>query len=81
MTGVPTCTALKKTPMRFALACGRKPRAKQENAGKYPACMRPGVEWHKVMHWRWDKLSAARDLHVGVRVGHGGIPARINNLP
>jgi len=33
------------------------------------------------MHWRWDKLSAARDLHVGVRVGHGGIPARINNLP
>lgn len=33
------------------------------------------------MHWRWDKLSAARDLHVSVRVRHGGVPARINNLP
>jgi hypothetical protein len=33
------------------------------------------------MHWRWDKLSAARDLHVGIRVRHDGVPARINNLP
>src|SRR4030095_8229156 len=33
------------------------------------------------MHWRWDKFPAARDLHVGVRVGHDGVPARINNLP
>ena len=33
------------------------------------------------MHWRWDKLSAARDLHVSVRVRNDGVPARINNLP
>ena len=33
------------------------------------------------MHWRWDKLSAARDLHVSVRVRHDGVPGRINNLP
>jgi len=33
------------------------------------------------MHWRWDKLSAPRDLHVSVCVRHGGIPARINNFP
>jgi hypothetical protein len=32
------------------------------------------------MHWGWDKLSAARDLHVGVRVSHDGVPARINNF-
>src|SRR4029453_7637721 len=33
------------------------------------------------MHWRRDKLSAARDLHVGVRVRHDGVPICINNLP
>ena len=33
------------------------------------------------MHWRRDKLSAARDLHVSIRVGHDSVPARINNLP
>ena len=33
------------------------------------------------MHWRWDKLSAARDLHVSVRVRNDGVPASINNLP
>jgi hypothetical protein len=33
------------------------------------------------MHWRWDKLSAVRDLHVSVRVRHDGVPGRINNLP
>ena len=33
------------------------------------------------MHWRWDKLSAARDLHVGVRVRYDCVPVRINNLP
>ena len=33
------------------------------------------------MHWGWDKLSAARDLHVSVRVRNNGVPARINNLP
>ena len=33
------------------------------------------------MHWRRDKLSAARDLHVGIRVRNDGVPARINNLP
>ena len=33
------------------------------------------------MHWRWDKLSATRDLHVGIRVRNDGVPARINNLP
>jgi hypothetical protein len=32
------------------------------------------------MHGRWDKLSATRDLHVGVRVSHDGVPVRINNL-
>jgi hypothetical protein len=39
------------------------------------------VESHKIMHWRWDKLSATRDLHVGVGVRDDGVPARINNLP
>src|SRR4029453_19000967 len=39
------------------------------------------VESHKVMHWRWDKLSATRDLHVGIRVRNDVVPARINNLP
>ena len=33
------------------------------------------------MHWRWDKLSAARDLHVSVRVSNDGVSARVNNLP
>ena len=33
------------------------------------------------MHGRRDKLSAVRDLHVSIRVGHDGVPARINNLP
>ena len=33
------------------------------------------------MHWRWDKLSATRDLHVSIRVRHDSVPARINNLP
>jgi hypothetical protein len=33
------------------------------------------------MHWRWDKLSAARDLHVSIRVRNDGVSARINNLP
>ena len=33
------------------------------------------------MHGRGDKPSAARDLHVGIRVGHDGVPARINNFP
>ena len=37
-------------------------------------------ESHKVMHRRRDKFSAARDLHVGVRVRHDSVPARINNL-
>src|SRR5262249_49350654 len=39
------------------------------------------VESHKIMHWRWDKLSATRDLHVGVGVRYDGVPVRINNLP
>jgi len=33
------------------------------------------------MHGRWDKLSATRDLHVGVGVRYDGVPVRINNLP
>src|SRR5206468_11908028 len=33
------------------------------------------------VHWCWDKLSAARHLHVSVRVRHDGVPGRINNLP
>ena len=39
------------------------------------------VESHEVMHRRWDKLSATRDLHVSVRVRHDGVPPRINNFP
>ena len=33
------------------------------------------------MHGRWDKLSATRDLHVGVGVRDDSVPVRINNLP
>src|SRR5262249_8339032 len=33
------------------------------------------------MHRRWNKLSATRHLHVGVRVRYDGVPVRINNFP
>ncbi len=39
------------------------------------------VESHEVRHRRWNKLAAARHVHVNVGVGDHRSPIRINDLP